>query len=73
LWENNYRIYEKIPVQQTKSPKNLSHNRGYWRKVSPEQGYEKIHILYSQAVHIYGLGLSEWKDIFVNRLTRRAH
>jgi len=64
-------IYGKIPIQQTFTPKNLSHKRGYCGKFNPDLTCEIIHILYSQAVHIYGLGLSVWKDIFVNRLTFR--
>jgi hypothetical protein len=64
-------IYGKFPIKQTLTPKNLSHNGGYCRKFNPDLACEIIHILYSQAVHIYGLGLSDWKDIFVNRLTFR--
>jgi hypothetical protein len=64
-------IYGKFPIEQTFTPKNISHNRGYCGKFNPDLACEIIHILYSQAVHIYGLGLSVWKDIFVNRLTFR--
>jgi len=64
-------IYGKFFIQQGQIPKNLSHNGGYSRKFNPDLRCEKIHTLYSQAVHIYGLGLSNRKDIFVNRLTFR--
>jgi len=57
-------IYGKITVCGHVKPKNLSHNRGYCCKFNPDLACEIIHILYSQAVHIYGLGLSNGKDIF---------